>query len=106
MRALKLVEHMKANTGRMSEAVLRKVRASDRCRELLVKVPVEEHKQNALDVYSDLTAWLSTGTEGNIEERYVALGERRAQQGIPFSDLSWAICCQEAGNRLILEKQL
>ncbi len=63
MRALKLVEHMKANAGRMSEAVLRKIRASNRCRELLAKVPVDEHKQYALDIYSDLTAWLSTETE-------------------------------------------
>ena len=55
MRALKLVQHMKTNGGRMSEAVLQKIRASCRCRELLIKVPVEEHKQYALDIYSDLT---------------------------------------------------
>jgi hypothetical protein len=56
MRALKLVQHMKANAGRMSEALIQKIRASDRCRNLLVKMPVEEHKQYALDIYSDLTA--------------------------------------------------
>ena len=55
MRALKLVQHMKTNGGRMSEAVLQKIRASCRCRELLIKVPVEGHKQYALDIYSDLT---------------------------------------------------
>jgi len=58
----------------------------------LAKVPVEEHKQYALDIYSDLTAWLSTETEPHMEERYVALGHRRAQQGVPFSDLLWAVC--------------
>ena len=55
MRALKLVQHMKTNGGRMSEAVLQKIRASCKCRELLIKVPVEGHKQYALDIYSDLT---------------------------------------------------
>jgi hypothetical protein len=92
MRALKLVQHMKANAGRMSEALIRKIRASDRCSELLVRVPPEEHKQYALDIYSDLTAWLATETESSIEDRYVALGIQRAQQGVPFSDLFWAVC--------------
>jgi len=92
MRALKLVQHMKANAGRMSEALIQKIRASDRCSELLVRVPAEEHKQYALDIYSDLTAWLATETESSIEERYVALGMRRAQQSVPFSDLFWAVC--------------
>jgi hypothetical protein len=92
MRALKLVQHMKANAGRMSEALIQKIRASDRCRNLLVKMPVEEHKQYALDIYSDLTAWLATETESSIEKRYVALGMRRAEQSVPFSELFWAVC--------------
>jgi hypothetical protein len=92
MRALKLVQHMKANAGRMSEALTQKIRASDRCSELLVRVPAEEHKQYALDIYSDLTAWLATETESSIEKRYVALGMRRAEQSVPFSELFWAVC--------------
>lgn len=92
MRALKLVQHMKTNAGRMSEAVLQKIRASSRCKELLIKVPVEQHKQYALDIYSDLTAWLETETESSIENRYIALGMLRAEQGVPFSDLFWAVC--------------
>ena len=92
MRALKLVQHMKANAGRMSEALIQKIRTSNRCRDLLVKVPVEEHKQYALDIYSDLTAWLATETESSIEQRYVALGMQRADQSVPFSELFWAVC--------------
>ena len=67
MRALKLVQHMKANAGRMSEAMIQKIRASDRCHDLLAKVPVEEHKEYAWDIYSDLTAWLATETR--VEHR-------------------------------------
>jgi hypothetical protein len=92
MRALKLVQHMKANAGRMSEALVQKIRTSDRCRDLLVKVSVEEHKQYALDIYVDLTAWPATETESSIEKRYVALGMRRAEQSVPFSELFWAVC--------------
>src|SRR4029077_6253432 len=58
MRALKLAQHTKTNGGRMSEAVLRKIRASSRCREPLTTVPVEEHKQYASDIYFDLTNFL------------------------------------------------
>ena len=72
MRALKLIQHMKTNGGRMSEAMLQKIRASSRCREPLFKVPVEEHKQYALDIYSDLTAWLEAEIESSIENRCIA----------------------------------
>jgi hypothetical protein len=92
MRALRLVQHMKNNADRMSAAVLQKIRASDRCGELLARVPPEEHKQYALDIYSQLTSWLETQNGPGIEERYVALGMRRAQQGVPFSELFWAVC--------------
>ena len=40
MRALKLVQHMKTNQERMTEAVNRRIKSSDRCSELLKKCPV------------------------------------------------------------------
>ena len=92
MRALKLVHHMKTNADRMSESVIQKIRASDKCTELLRKVPPAEQSRYGLDIYSDLTAWLATGAESSIEEHYVALGMRRARQGVPFTNLLWAVC--------------
>ena len=92
MRALKLIQHMKANADRMSEEVMRKIRSSERCNQLLLALPAEEQKQSTLNVYRDLTAWLGTESDATIEQRYIALGMLRAQQGIPFSNLYWAIC--------------
>jgi hypothetical protein len=83
---------MKDNADRMSGAVIQKIRGSDRCTELLAKVPVEEQKQSGVQIYRDLTDWLATETDSSIEERYIALGTRRSQQGVPFSDLYWAVC--------------
>ena len=40
MRALKLVQHMKDNADHMSEALIQKIRDTDRCSELLRKVPL------------------------------------------------------------------
>lgn len=92
MRALKLVQHMKGNAERMSEEVIRKIRSSERCNQLLQALPEDEQKRSTLDIYRDLTAWLGTESDATIEQRYVALGMLRAQQGVPFSNLHWAIC--------------
>jgi len=91
MRALKLVEHMKTNADRMAEAVMQEIRRSDRCSELVLKVPAEEQKRAAQGIYRDLTDWLAAEADSSIEERYIALGTRRANQGVPFSNLYWAV---------------
>jgi len=92
MRALKLVNHMQTNADRMSEAVSQKIRSSERCSELLVRVPAEEQARSTAAIYRDLTDWLATEADSSIEERYIALGMRRAEQGVPFSNLYWAVC--------------
>ena len=92
MRALKLVQHLRADADRMSERMLEKIRNSRRCSELLLRVPAEEHKRYAVDIYRDLMEWLVTDTDSLIEARYVELGRLRAQQGVPFSHLLWAVC--------------
>jgi hypothetical protein len=92
MHAAKLVRHLRANADSMSERVLEKIRNSPRCSHLLLRVPAEEYKQYAVDVYRDLVEWLAVETDSVIVSRYVELGNRRAQQGIPFSHLFWAVC--------------
>lgn len=92
MRALKLVQHLRADADSMSERLLEKIRSSRRCSELLLKVPADEHKRYAVDIYRDLMEWLAAETDSLIEARYVELGKLRAQQGIPFSHLFWAVC--------------
>ena len=92
MRALKLVQHMKTNADRMSEGLIQKIRSSDRCSELLRRVPAEEQKRNALEIYGDLTDWLAVEIDSVIECRYIDLGIQRQQQGVPFSHVFWAVC--------------
>ena len=92
MRAPKLIQHLKDDADGMSERLLEKIRSSRRCSELLLKVPAEEHKRYALDVYHDLMEWLVAETDSSLEHHYVGLGKLRAQQGVPFSHLFWAVC--------------
>ena len=92
MRAPKLVQHMKNNADSMSERLIEKIRNSEQCSEFLLKVPAEDQKRQALEIYIDLTDWLALEGDLNIEQRYAALGVRRANQGVSFSHLFWAVC--------------
>jgi len=92
MCAAKLVQHLRASADKMSERLLEKIRNSSSCRDLLLRVPAEEHKHYSLTVYLDLVEWLASETESVIESRYLELGIRRSQQGVPVSQLFWAVC--------------
>ena len=91
MRPLKLVQHMKTNGDRMSDGLLQKIRSSNRCNELVLRISADEQKRYGLEIYADLTDFLSGDTESFVEQHYIALGAQRAQQGVPFSDLFWAV---------------
>jgi hypothetical protein len=65
---------------------------SDKCADLLSKVPIEEQRRHGVAIYHDLTDWLSDPATTNIEKRYVDLGVRRAHQGVAFSNVFWAVC--------------
>jgi len=92
MRAAKLVQHLKTNADSMSERLLEKIRSSSRCSELLLRVPPEEHKRYSMEIYHDLMESLLGESESTTQYRYAELGTRRAQQGVPFSDMFWAVC--------------
>ncbi len=92
MRAPKLIQHLKDDADGISERLLDKIRNSPRCSELLLRVPAEEHNRYALDVYHHLMVWLAAENDSSLEHHYVGLGKLRAQQGIPFTHLFWAVC--------------
>lgn len=92
MRAIRLVQHLRANADSMSDRLLEKIRNSSSCRDLLVRVPAAEHKRFSLNICLNLAEWLASETNSAIEYRYVALGTRRWEQGVPVSQLFWAVC--------------
>lgn len=92
MRAPKLVQHMKANSSVMTDALVGKIRASGKCTELLQKVSEGEQKEYAGQVFRDLTDSMSEEADSALEKRYVALGIRRAEQGVPRFQMFWAVC--------------
>ena len=54
-------------------------------------MPDSELKHRAYEIYRHVSDWLLTKTESEVEERYVGLGARRAQQDVPYSQMLYAI---------------
>ena len=91
MFAVRLVNLIETHADKLSEGLLHKLKNADQCSELLEKVPDEELTRRTHEIYRNLSEWLLTKTESEIEERYVGLGIRRARQGVSFSSFLWAI---------------
>lgn len=92
MFAIKLAKLIETHADDLSEGLMQKLKTSERCKDLMNKVPPDELKNRTREVYENLTEWLTTRTESEIEEKYIGLGARRARQGVPFSEFFWAIC--------------
>ncbi len=54
-------------------------------------VPPGELEQRVYEIYRHLADWLLGKSELDVEKRYKEIGAKRAQQGVPLSQLIWAI---------------
>jgi len=90
MFSIRLVKLIEAHADKLAQ-LMHNLQASPRSSELLRKVPADELKHRAQEIYRNLGDWLVNKTESEIEERYTGLGMRRARQGVPFCDFMWAI---------------
>lgn len=90
MIALRLVRLIETHSEELAEGLTQKLLASDRTSDLR-KVPANELHQRCHEIYRNLSAWLLTKTEHDIEHVYKALGARRASQGVSIASLTWAI---------------
>lgn len=90
MIALRLVRLIETHSEELAEGLTRKLLSSDRTRDLR-RVPAHELHQRCHEIYRNLSDWLLTKTEHDIESLYRGLGARRAQQGVPLAALIWAI---------------
>jgi hypothetical protein len=55
------------------------------------KVPAEELRTRVYEIYRHLGEWLVTEDKIHVEARYFEIGARRALQGVPLSQLLYAI---------------
>jgi hypothetical protein len=88
MHLIRLIE---TNSENLANGLWSRIGNSLRLREYRDRVPKEELRQRAYEIYRNLGEWLQNKSENDVEHRYVAVGERRAEQGVPLSQLALAI---------------
>lgn len=91
MLALRLVHLIEEHADQLSDGLLNKLKDSEACADLLALVPDSELKHRTFEIYRHVSDWLGTKTESELEERYVGLGARRANQDVPFSQMLFAL---------------
>lgn len=90
MIALRLVRLIEHHSKELAAELVAKFETSSRTLELR-KVPVEELRRHIQEILQHFGEWMLTKTSGDIERRYVEIGERRASQGVALSDFCWAV---------------
>ena len=91
MMAYRFVRLIETNSDALAAGLLEKVQRSEITAEVNKHVPPEELKQRVYEIYRHLGEWLLGKTEFDIEQRYEEIGARRAQQGVPISEVIWTI---------------
>lgn len=90
MLAYRLVRLIETHSDALAAGLLDKVQNSSFLIDY-ANVPPEELKQRVYEIYRHLGDWLLSKHEGDIERRYREIGEKRAAQHVPISQLHWAI---------------
>ncbi len=90
MLSQRFVRLIEDHSDALASGLLHKVERSVRT-EAFCKVPPDELKQRVCEIYRHLGEWLLDKSESDIEQRYTNIGSRRAKQGVPLSQLIWAI---------------
>jgi hypothetical protein len=86
-RFVRLIED---HSDALASSLLEKVQRSAYCTGF-DKVPSEELKQRVSEIYRHLGEWLLHKNAGDVEQRYMEIGRLRARQGVPLSQVIWAI---------------
>ncbi len=94
MIALRLVHLIESHSEKLAESLVHKIQRSSRSADLK-KVPPHEIQERTREVYRNLSDWILTKTEEDIERIYLPLGRRRAEQGVTLSALCWALMMTE-----------
>ena len=90
MIALRLVRLIETHSEELAEGLTQKLLSCDRTADIR-KVPASELHHRCHEIYRNLSDWLLTKTDHDIEVVYKALGARRAGQGVSIAALTWAI---------------
>jgi hypothetical protein len=86
MLSQRLVSLIEAHADEMARQVVSEALTNPRTPHIS-RVPREEMRRRAYDVYHNLGKWLGQQAETAIEETYRKLGGKRADEGIPLEEV-------------------
>jgi hypothetical protein len=90
MLGLGLMRLIERNSEELAGGLTVKLQASERTRDFR-KIPREDLRHTATEVYRNLGEWLLKKTEKDIEERFRALADLRAGEGVRLHQFVWAL---------------
>ena len=90
MTLYRLVRLIETHSSELASHLLNRVHNSLETPEYHL-VPDEDLKHRVHEIYRHLGDWLIRRDEFDLAERYEKIGAHRAKQGVPFSQVAWAI---------------
>lgn len=89
--AYRLVKLIESHSNGLARSLHKRYIEDPRC-SAYASVPETELTQRVYEVYRHLGEWLMGKTEADVERRYLEIGAKRAEQGVPASQVVWMIC--------------
>jgi len=90
MLGMRLVRLIEAHSEPLASSLAEQIRNSERTSDFR-KIPKEELRLAAAEVYRNLGEWLLQKTESDIAARFGEVASRRAAEGIRLHQLVWAL---------------
>jgi hypothetical protein len=88
--AYRLVKLIETHSDGLARSLHNRYLEDPRC-SAYANVPESELTQRVYEVYHHLGEWLMAKTEAEVEQRYLEIGAKRAEQCVPASQLIWMI---------------
>ena len=104
MVALRLIRLIEAHSDEIARQLAARIQSSPRSNGMK-RVSEPEIISGLQELLQHLSEWLLTKTEGDVESRYVELGERRARQGVPLPASCWSVVMTKECLWNFLQKQ-
>ena len=90
MLSARLIQLIETHADGLTREVLQDLRVNPRTRSFH-RVPIDELRSRIYELYIDLGRWLAGARDDAIRRDYEEWGQRRLQQGIPLSEIVYAL---------------
>ena len=90
MIAVRLVRLIEQHSDELTDGLLQKFQTSARTTHLR-KVPIQELRNRSHEILRNLSDWLLSKSEAEIERRYREIGALRAAQDVSLAHVCWGL---------------